>query len=131
MRPPGVHCGHKTTIITASRNSIPSQCRIKIYFFILLLIPSRNPYSLSEKNGIVIMIAFISLSKLKLKQGELLRRKFLVYICFKLIHSSYFFDIPIRKVTTLKYRKWLIKRMTSTDRTFRNHWKNLSRPTQE
>lgn len=73
------------------------------------------------------MIAFISLSKLKLKEGKILKRKMLVCIHFKLIHSS-LFEIPIRKVTTLKNRKWLIKRMTSndTDRTLRNHRKNMS-----
>lgn len=66
------------------------------------------------------MIAFISLSKLKLKQGKILKRKILVCIHFKLIHSS-LFEIPIRKVTTLKNRKSLTKRMTSadTDRTLK------------
>lgn len=46
---------------------------------------------------------------LSLNQGDVLRRKYLVHIqYYKMVHLVYFFEVPIRKVTTFKKREELI-----------------------
>ena len=91
MRSAGAHCWHKTIIIAASRNVVALKPRIKIYFLFHSF--AENNYKQSTFHylkNIIIMPSFISPSILKSIQGEILKRKFLVYIHFKSIYSSLF-----------------------------------------
>lgn len=46
---------------------------------------------------------------LSLNQGDVLRRKYLAHTqYYKMVHLVYFFEVPIRKVTTFKKREELI-----------------------
>lgn len=46
---------------------------------------------------------------LSLNQGDVLRRKYLAHTqYYKMVHLVYFFEVPIRKVTTFKKTEELI-----------------------